>query len=364
MIFTKKIIVFDIAIPHFRNNRVFNREYAMQYPGASVLASLKAIANDHDWQIITGDIFLKYKPKFDRAVCLSNEATPELISIVNSGVELGVLTSGESPNVAWSFYHNLPRLSKGFRHACLFKGFSSRIHPGTKFHVHHWPMPDIKPPIDISFADRRILCMVSSFKERFGFNRQKLSSRIIAPLRWARILYYQNANRNARFPDLYKIRIDAVRNFAARDDFFLFGYNWDVAQRYVKEIRNLSFANKPSFCDNKIHTLSSFRFTLAFENCIFPGYVTEKIFDAMLAGTVPIYLGAPDIEDYVTKDCFIDYRDYEDFQSLWQDILSWSEDKWLKKREAIKDFLESSAYLPFKEDQVALNYFNWLTEGK
>ncbi len=41
----------------------------------------------------------------------------------------------------------------------------------------------------------------------------------------------------------------------------------------------------------KQQALSKYLFYLAFENTIEPGYVTEKVFDALIAGTVPIYLG-------------------------------------------------------------------------
>jgi hypothetical protein len=37
--------------------------------------------------------------------------------------------------------------------------------------------------------------------------------------------------------------------------------------------------------------LAKFMFYLAFENSIEPGYVTEKPFDGLMAGTVPVYLG-------------------------------------------------------------------------
>lgn len=37
--------------------------------------------------------------------------------------------------------------------------------------------------------------------------------------------------------------------------------------------------------------ISKFMFNMAFENSIEPGYVTEKPFDALVSGTVPVYLG-------------------------------------------------------------------------
>lgn len=43
--------------------------------------------------------------------------------------------------------------------------------------------------------------------------------------------------------------------------------------------------------DIKREVLSRYMFNLAFENSIEPGYVTEKPFDALLAGSVPVYLG-------------------------------------------------------------------------
>lgn len=360
----RNFIVTDIAVQQFRKNRVFETEFAKQFPGTTVLSTLKKVAANNDWGIMTGDVFLTRRPDFKRSVCLSYEASPELTKILQLGVEPGLLISGESPNVAWSFYHNLSKLSKKFRHAYLFRGVADKVDSSTKFHAHYWPTAPRNPEIGPCFSDRLLISMVSSFKERFGYNRRRVASRIIMPLRWSTILWYRLIDSSARFPDLYKVRLDAVQAFAPKDAFCLFGRDWDVAQKYVKSIRDLNFANRPGPCDDKIATLSSFRFTLVFENCIFPGYVTEKIFDAMYAGTVPVYLGAPDIQDFVPSECFVDFRNYIGFDDLWADLESWSESRWHSSIEAINRFLASDQFTPFREETVAGNWFEWLTEVK
>lgn len=47
------------------------------------------------------------------------------------------------------------------------------------------------------------------------------------------------------------------------------------------------------------------KFSLCFENCVYSGYVTEKLTDAFAAGTVPIYLGSADIGKDVNPSAFI-----------------------------------------------------------
>jgi len=53
-------------------------------------------------------------------------------------------------------------------------------------------------------------------------------------------------------------------------------------------------------------------FVLCMENTITPGYVSEKFHDGILSRRVPLYLGCPNIEDYVPTDMFVDLRDFYD----------------------------------------------------
>jgi len=57
---------------------------------------------------------------------------------------------------------------------------------------------------------------------------------------------------------------------------------------------------------DKHRALKKYRVYMALENVVEPGYVTEKIMDGYMAGNVNVYLGAPDVTDYVPSDSFID----------------------------------------------------------
>lgn len=63
---------------------------------------------------------------------------------------------------------------------------------------------------------------------------------------------------------------------------------------------------------NHLRKISEYKFCVAFESTWHPfwsaGFVTERILNCFRAGTIPIYIGAYDIEQYVPQDLFIDFR--------------------------------------------------------
>ncbi len=356
------LIIFDTATPAFLNNRVFDSDHAALYPEANAITCLSEIAKSNGWAIMTGDLFLKLRPSFERCVCLSQEVSNQTFELARSGLELKLLFSGESPNVSWRFYRNLEKFSVLFKHVYVFRGYFSRVTSGAIFHPFYWPMPESLSSDSLDFEQRNMLVFPASFKERFTLNRNNLFSYLYFPFRSAQILWFQATDQLARFHDLYSRRMEIVKALADKYDFFLMGRNWEVARTRVRSIRNLKFANPPTSFPNKLDVLKTFRFTLAFENCIFPGYVTEKIFDAMLGGSVPIYLGAPDIEDFVPSGCFIDFRQYKGVQEMWEDVSSWSKQEWESTVNRIKDFIYSEQYDVYRQTRVAKQFFDWLTE--
>jgi len=64
--------------------------------------------------------------------------------------------------------------------------------------------------------------------------------------------------------------------------------------------------------ETKLETVAAYKFTVAFENSISQDYVTEKFFDPLIAGSVPVYLGAPNIDDFAPgENCFINVAQFK-----------------------------------------------------
>lgn len=122
--------------------------------------------------------------------------------------------------------------------------------------------------------------------------------------------------------ELYSERIKSIEFFDKKipDRFFLYGRGWNKPKKHnVKELifGFKKYATYKGEVDDKIRLLSTFKFSLCFENVTnVNGYVTEKIFDCLKAKCVPIYWGASDIEKYIPQNCFIDFRDFSDYDKL------------------------------------------------
>lgn len=90
---------------------------------------------------------------------------------------------------------------------------------------------------------------------------------------------------------------------------------YEVFSRYGKVIapKGLMFENSDISLGPSVHEKINFikkgRFNICPENGSFPGYCTEKVFQALEAGTIPIYWGVSNPEPEIlneNKCCFVD----------------------------------------------------------
>jgi hypothetical protein len=56
---------------------------------------------------------------------------------------------------------------------------------------------------------------------------------------------------------------------------------------------------------DKIKFLSSYKFSIAMENSEGDGYISEKIIDSFISGTIPIYYGDYTLDEYINPKAFI-----------------------------------------------------------
>ena len=71
----------------------------------------------------------------------------------------------------------------------------------------------------------------------------------------------------------------------------------------------------------KMDFISNYKFTIAFENNIFRGYTTEKLYQPFQVNSIPIYSGNPDVlEDYNPK-AFINVADYKNFDEVIEKVI-------------------------------------------
>jgi hypothetical protein len=79
----------------------------------------------------------------------------------------------------------------------------------------------------------------------------------------------------------------------------------------------------------KLKFLNSYKFNLCFENSSYPGYVTEKLYEALCAKTIPIYWGSSTVEvDFNTK-AFLNWHDYGNDEDFLKAIKEIDEDPYL-----------------------------------
>jgi hypothetical protein len=186
-----------------------------------------------------------------------------------------------------------------------------------------------------------------------------------------------NANKLPRlyWQELYTERIRAAAFFARHGEIDLYGMGWDAPPYRMGRgwipgsIQHLLRGAEQQWrrwrpdpvleaarrayrgpAESKSATLGRYRFAVCFENMILNGWITEKIFDCFYVGTIPIYWGAPDIDDHVPAECFIDMRRFDGYDDLRRYLHSLGTREIRRYRETARQFVASPRFRPFSTD--------------
>ncbi|MGB8468158.1 MAG: glycosyltransferase family 10 [Candidatus Babeliales bacterium] len=139
--------------------------------------------------------------------------------------------------------------------------------------------------------------------------------------------------------ELYSARLATIDFFEQHhpDQFDLYGVGWSSMLHPCYQ----------GTVSNKMDCLRRYKFCICYENTHdLAGYLTEKIFDCLVANCVPVYWGAYNVDTYVPSSCFIDRRDFKDDAALYTFLTQMPEHEYKQYQDAAQHFLRNArAYL-------------------
>jgi hypothetical protein len=103
--------------------------------------------------------------------------------------------------------------------------------------------------------------------------------------------------------------------------------------------------------ETKEEGLCDYMFSVAIENGEYSSYFTEKILDCFATGTIPVYVGSPDIGEHFNLDGIIVLESPDQIDEL-------SEELYLSKLDAVRDNLERAKAMEVPEDYIYRNYMS------
>lgn len=354
----QRLIVIDSTHPLVQENRCFDPLHEFTGCGHAINVRLAREARRRGMDVATADVYLAMPKRPAQAVCLTDMITPFTEKLLSKGVQPGICLSLESPLNAKKFYHNIVRYAGRFHHNFQFRGTQERLlGTGTVFHPAVFPT-ETRVPLTLHPWDKRKYLVLVNSNKRAVYQRwrnlKEIAQSMVSQIRsW----YYYTVDPWMRIREIYKERIEAIHYFSNCIDFDLYGMGWDEPiqgfgtdyhQAALKAYRGII----PADLQRKREVMRDFKFAICFENCVFPGYVTEKIFDCFLAGCIPVYFGAPDFTDFIPKESFIDFREFGSYAELDRFLREMTETEARNYVDAARDFLASSEF-----DKFTVDYF-------
>ncbi len=112
-----------------------------------------------------------------------------------------------------------------------------------------------------------------------------------------------------------------------RGDFFKKLSEYKRVESPGSYLNNMPNFETVSFLDqSKTDFQRKCKFTLCFESTKSEGFVTEKITDAFISDTIPVYYGSSTVTDIFNSKAFINCSDYPSFEAVIEKIIELDQD--------------------------------------
>ena len=357
-IYLKKIkVAISAEDSLFCCNRILNPDWARKFPGASWLPILQSQL-EPEFEVVTADVALSHVCEgywnAEDILVIQHVHDNVACSLIERGTFPLAITCFESPLYVGKFYDNVAQFAPHFKFRILFSGLHALYNSkGGVNHQATFPsyfQSDLDCKI-LPLDQRKFLVAVIGNKyvvsPTYQFSTSPLQCYWWLRKRLAQFIY--NSFSSKKFPvhkvQLQDTRLELISFFMEKGLLDLYGKGWDVLRnlppKWQKKLSPIFKSFPPQPCENKLETIRNYRYGLCVENAKFPGYVTEKIIDCLVAGVIPLYMGAPDIEKYIPPSCFVDLRQYSNLDDVLTDLQSMTESDALLMIKSGQEFLQS-----------------------
>lgn len=116
--------------------------------------------------------------------------------------------------------------------------------------------------------------------------------------------------------------------------------------------------------DNKLDFISRYKFTIAFENKIYPGYITEKLVEPMFSHSMPIYWGTPDVAREFNTRSFINWHDYGSDEAVIERIIELDQNDDLYEAVYNEPYFPENKLNSFCDEQRLLDFMEMVFSNK
>ena len=209
----------------------------------------------------------------------------------------------------------------------------------------------------IGFKNKKFLCNISSNKFS-SFYSELYSER-------RKVIKYFNQKHPTKF-DLYGfgwdlfLDNDSMYNLSKfLNDYRILRYGLKI---FLKTFKTLAYKKLEVYngsIASKYKVLMNYKFSICFENYYNEdGYITEKIFDCFKCKVIPIYYGYKNIKNLIPNDSFIDYRDFNSLDSLYNYLVNISEEDYTNYLLNAQEFLKSNLANSFNAKENAKRVSN------
>lgn len=348
-------IAYCNAIRQFHGNRLADRAWASRYPGTGWVSVLHQWAVRGDHEIASGDVALERVRRGEWSAAdvrvLQELDAPHGMELCRLGARPTLLMSLESPLVAFRNFDRLRRKVAPFAHVMgpsmllsdRLTARAARLHPLT------FPSFWMDAVPAVNELPRLPEVVLVAANKHWSEGRSAGLRDVRSTLRWMRRGIRRHLSRTYRAVaacQLHDERLRVVDALSRRASLQVWGNGWDALDNLPVSAREQLATCGLRWhgpCDDKTAVLRGFDYALAFENTACEGYVTEKIIDAMHAGCIPIYRGAPDAHRIVPRDAFLDATGLSSAPDPMQWIRDRSSGRMESMRRSGQEFLQSAA---------------------